>query len=198
MYLILRLPYKYACFPEPGPRARTVSSSYECWVRQFVNSKKEKLIKSIINLSQVLLTIKTPLLKGSLFPFFSPFEGSCQARQTNCRNVFTVLFTLLQQQKSKKNMYHQSDYMNMTPRHPPYQKNKGYPSYAPTRDYTAYRSWQPWYPPADPPVASCASRQLLALGYGGTASHFLIIMFVIFDRGYLHHSKYWLNFDIIY
>ncbi|NXE34288.1 CD28 protein, partial [Ptilorrhoa leucosticta] len=43
-------------------------------------------------------------------------------------------------QKSKKNMYHQSDYMNMTPRHPPYQKNKGYPSYAPTRDYTAYRS----------------------------------------------------------
>lgn len=57
--------------------------------------------------------------------------------------VFTVLFTLLPQQKSKKNMYHQSDYMNMTPRHPPYQKNKGYPSYAPTRDYTAYRSWQP-------------------------------------------------------
>ncbi|XP_014809729.1 PREDICTED: T-cell-specific surface glycoprotein CD28 [Calidris pugnax] len=46
-------------------------------------------------------------------------------------------------QKSKKNMYHQSDYMNMTPRHPPHQKNKGYPSYAPTRDYTAYRSWQP-------------------------------------------------------
>nr|XP_009944165.1 PREDICTED: T-cell-specific surface glycoprotein CD28 homolog [Opisthocomus hoazin] len=46
-------------------------------------------------------------------------------------------------QKSKKKMYHQSDYMNMTPRHPPYQKNKGYPSYAPTRDYTAYRSWQP-------------------------------------------------------
>ncbi|KAM9189199.1 T-cell-specific surface glycoprotein CD28 [Mergus octosetaceus] len=46
-------------------------------------------------------------------------------------------------QKSKKNRYHQSDYMNMTPRHPPYQKNKGYPSYAPTRDYTAYRSWQP-------------------------------------------------------
>ncbi|NXM30503.1 CD28 protein, partial [Oxyruncus cristatus] len=43
-------------------------------------------------------------------------------------------------QKSKKNVYHQSDYMNMTPRHPPYQKNKGYPSYAPTRDYTAYRS----------------------------------------------------------
>ncbi|NXU08155.1 CD28 protein, partial [Pardalotus punctatus] len=43
-------------------------------------------------------------------------------------------------QKSKKSMYHQSDYMNMTPRHPPYQKNKGYPSYAPTRDYTAYRS----------------------------------------------------------
>ncbi|NXU87968.1 CD28 protein, partial [Xiphorhynchus elegans] len=43
-------------------------------------------------------------------------------------------------QKSKKNLYHQSDYMNMTPRHPPYQKNKGYPSYAPTRDYTAYRS----------------------------------------------------------
>ncbi|NXU53595.1 CD28 protein, partial [Turnix velox] len=43
-------------------------------------------------------------------------------------------------QKSKKNMYHHSDYMNMTPRHPPYQKNKGYPSYAPTRDYTAYRS----------------------------------------------------------
>ncbi|XP_032548898.1 T-cell-specific surface glycoprotein CD28 [Chiroxiphia lanceolata] len=46
-------------------------------------------------------------------------------------------------QKSRRNMYHQSDYMNMTPRHPPYQKNKGYPSYAPTRDYTAYRSWQP-------------------------------------------------------
>ncbi|XP_015490581.1 T-cell-specific surface glycoprotein CD28 [Parus major] len=46
-------------------------------------------------------------------------------------------------QKFKKNMYHQSDYMNMIPRHPPYQKNKGYPSYAPTRDYTAYRSWQP-------------------------------------------------------
>ncbi|XP_009686923.1 T-cell-specific surface glycoprotein CD28 [Struthio camelus] len=46
-------------------------------------------------------------------------------------------------QKSKEKMYHQSDYMNMTPRHPPYQKNKGYPSYAPTRDYTAYRSWQP-------------------------------------------------------
>ncbi|XP_064574333.1 T-cell-specific surface glycoprotein CD28 isoform X1 [Zonotrichia leucophrys gambelii] len=46
------------------------------------------------------------------------------------------------QQKSKKRLYHQSDYMNMTPRHPPY-KNKGYPSYAPTRDYTAYRSWQP-------------------------------------------------------
>nr|XP_030133491.1 T-cell-specific surface glycoprotein CD28 isoform X2 [Taeniopygia guttata] len=45
--------------------------------------------------------------------------------------------------KSKKYMYRQSDYMNMTPRHPPYQKNKGYPSYAPTRDYTAYRSWQP-------------------------------------------------------
>ncbi|NXT17377.1 CD28 protein, partial [Syrrhaptes paradoxus] len=43
-------------------------------------------------------------------------------------------------QKSKKNIYHQTDYMNMTPRHPPYQKNKGYPSYAPTRDYTAYRS----------------------------------------------------------
>ncbi|NXX75492.1 CD28 protein, partial [Urocolius indicus] len=43
-------------------------------------------------------------------------------------------------QKSKKNIYHQSDYMNMTPRHPPYQKNKGYPSYAPARDYTAYRS----------------------------------------------------------
>ncbi|XP_050196069.1 T-cell-specific surface glycoprotein CD28 isoform X1 [Myiozetetes cayanensis] len=46
-------------------------------------------------------------------------------------------------QKSKKIMYHQSDYMNMTPRHPPYQKNKGYPPYAPTRDYTAYRYWQP-------------------------------------------------------
>ncbi|NWU75546.1 CD28 protein, partial [Onychorhynchus coronatus] len=43
-------------------------------------------------------------------------------------------------QKSKRNIYHQSDYMNMIPRHPPYQKNKGYPSYAPTRDYTAYRS----------------------------------------------------------
>ncbi|NWI70928.1 CD28 protein, partial [Todus mexicanus] len=43
-------------------------------------------------------------------------------------------------QKSKKSMYHQSDYMNMTPRHPPYHKKKGYPSYAPTRDYTAYRS----------------------------------------------------------
>ncbi|NXL84564.1 CD28 protein, partial [Alectura lathami] len=43
-------------------------------------------------------------------------------------------------QKSKKKRYHQSDYMNMTPRHPPHQKNKGYPSYAPTRDYTAYRS----------------------------------------------------------
>ncbi|KFQ55110.1 T-cell-specific surface glycoprotein CD28, partial [Nestor notabilis] len=43
-------------------------------------------------------------------------------------------------QKSRKNLHHQSDYMNMTPRHPPYQKNKGYPSYAPTRDYTAYRS----------------------------------------------------------
>ncbi|NXN65894.1 CD28 protein, partial [Himantopus himantopus] len=43
-------------------------------------------------------------------------------------------------QKSKKNMYHRSDYMNMTPRHPPHQKNKAYPSYAPTRDYTAYRS----------------------------------------------------------
>ncbi|NXA48461.1 CD28 protein, partial [Nothocercus julius] len=43
-------------------------------------------------------------------------------------------------QKSKERMFHQSDYMNMTPRHPPYQKNKGYPSYAPTRDYTAYRS----------------------------------------------------------
>ncbi|NXP23371.1 CD28 protein, partial [Scytalopus superciliaris] len=43
-------------------------------------------------------------------------------------------------QKSRRNVYHQSDYMNMTPRHPPYQKNKGYPSYAPTRDYTAYRS----------------------------------------------------------
>ncbi|KFQ28246.1 T-cell-specific surface glycoprotein CD28, partial [Merops nubicus] len=43
-------------------------------------------------------------------------------------------------QKSKRNMYHQTDYMNMTPRHPPHQKNKGYPSYAPTRDYTAYRS----------------------------------------------------------
>ncbi|KAL2302447.1 hypothetical protein Nmel_009876 [Mimus melanotis] len=47
------------------------------------------------------------------------------------------------QQKSKNKKYHQSDYMNMTPRHPIYQKNKGYPSYAPTRDYTAYRSWQP-------------------------------------------------------
>ncbi|XP_067993891.1 T-cell-specific surface glycoprotein CD28 isoform X2 [Melanerpes formicivorus] len=46
-------------------------------------------------------------------------------------------------QKSKKNLYHQNDYMNMTPRHPQYQKKKGYPSYAPTRDYTAYRSWQP-------------------------------------------------------
>ncbi|NXA41035.1 CD28 protein, partial [Eudromia elegans] len=43
-------------------------------------------------------------------------------------------------QKSKQRMFHQSDYMNMTPRHPPYPKNKGYPSYAPTRDYTAYRS----------------------------------------------------------
>ncbi|NXO05236.1 CD28 protein, partial [Rhinopomastus cyanomelas] len=43
-------------------------------------------------------------------------------------------------QKSKNSRYHQSDYMNMTPRRPPYQKNKGYPSYAPTRDYTAYRS----------------------------------------------------------
>ncbi|NWS97939.1 CD28 protein, partial [Mionectes macconnelli] len=43
-------------------------------------------------------------------------------------------------QKSKKIMYYQSDYMNMTPRHRPHQKNKGYPSYAPTRDYTAYRS----------------------------------------------------------
>lgn len=167
-------------------------------MRQFANSKKEKLIKSIINLSQVLLTVKTPLLKGSLFPFFfSLFECSPQVGQTNCRNVFKLLFPFLPQQKSKKNMYHQSDYMNMTPRHPPYQKNKGYPSYAPTRDYTAYRSWQPWYLPADPPAASCASRQPLALGHGRTASHFLI-MSVIISHGYLHHSKYWLNFDIIY
>ncbi|KFO98345.1 T-cell-specific surface glycoprotein CD28, partial [Calypte anna] len=43
-------------------------------------------------------------------------------------------------QNSKKNIYHQNDYMNMTPRHLPYQKNKAYPSYVPTRDYTAYRS----------------------------------------------------------
>lgn len=78
----------------------------------------------------------------------------------------------------------------MTPRHPPHQKNKGYPSYAPTRDYTAYRSWQPWYPS----VTSCASRQSLALGYGRIESHFL--MFVVINHGYLHHSKNWLNCDI--
>ncbi|NXX20483.1 CD28 protein, partial [Podargus strigoides] len=57
--------------------------------------------------------------------------------------VYSMLITAVfinYWQKSKKSMYHQSDYMNMTPRHPPYQKNKGYPSYAPTRDYTAYRS----------------------------------------------------------
>lgn len=29
MYLNLKLPYKYACFPEQGPRARTVSSYRE-------------------------------------------------------------------------------------------------------------------------------------------------------------------------
>ncbi|NXX38451.1 CD28 protein, partial [Tricholaema leucomelas] len=57
--------------------------------------------------------------------------------------LYSVLITAVfvnYWQKSKKNMYHQNDYMNMTPRHPPYQKKKGYPSYAPTRDYTAYRS----------------------------------------------------------
>ncbi|NWR72381.1 CD28 protein, partial [Centropus unirufus] len=53
--------------------------------------------------------------------------------------LITTVF-IIYWQKSKKNVYHQSDYMNMTPRHPPHQKNKGYPSYAPTRDYTAYRS----------------------------------------------------------
>lgn len=58
---------------------------------------------------------------------------------------YSMLITaaFINYRKYKKNLYHQSDYMNMTPRHPPYQKNKGYPSYAPTRDYTAYRSWQP-------------------------------------------------------
>uniref|UniRef100_G3UTA0 CD28 molecule n=2 Tax=Meleagris gallopavo TaxID=9103 RepID=G3UTA0_MELGA len=56
--------------------------------------------------------------------------------------LVTAVF-IIYRQKSKRNRYRQSDYMNMTPRHPPHQKNKGYPSYAPTRDYTAYRSWQP-------------------------------------------------------
>ncbi|XP_042678110.1 T-cell-specific surface glycoprotein CD28 [Centrocercus urophasianus] len=56
--------------------------------------------------------------------------------------LITAVF-IIYRQKSKRNRYRQSDYMNMTPRHPPHQKNKGYPSYAPTRDYTAYRSWQP-------------------------------------------------------
>uniref|UniRef100_A0A7M4E065 CD28 molecule n=1 Tax=Crocodylus porosus TaxID=8502 RepID=A0A7M4E065_CROPO len=45
--------------------------------------------------------------------------------------------------KNKKNRILQSDYMNMTPRHPQGPKNKCYQPYAPTRDYTAYRSWQP-------------------------------------------------------
>ncbi|KAM9380321.1 T-cell-specific surface glycoprotein CD28 [Phaethornis superciliosus] len=46
-------------------------------------------------------------------------------------------------QNSKKKTYRQNDYINMAVRHPPYQKSKAYPSYAPTRDYTAYRFWQP-------------------------------------------------------
>lgn len=57
--------------PEPGPSAVNVSDSQ---MRLFVNSKKEK-IKCIAHVSHILLMLKSSLLKGSLFPFFSsPFS----------------------------------------------------------------------------------------------------------------------------
>lgn len=128
--------------PGPGLPAADVS---EGWVRWFVNSKKKKS-----NASLTFLTSYHSKVLCSLPWLFFPLLGCPpQVGQTNCRNGFTLLSPLLPQQKSKRNRYRQSDYMNMTPRHPPHQKNKGYPSYAPTRDYTAYRSWQPWYPAAE-------------------------------------------------
>ncbi|XP_074857868.1 T-cell-specific surface glycoprotein CD28 [Carettochelys insculpta] len=45
--------------------------------------------------------------------------------------------------KNKRNRILMSDYMNMTPRHPPAPKNKHYQPYAPTRIHTEYRSWEP-------------------------------------------------------
>uniref|UniRef100_A0A8D0HDT2 CD28 molecule n=1 Tax=Sphenodon punctatus TaxID=8508 RepID=A0A8D0HDT2_SPHPU len=45
--------------------------------------------------------------------------------------------------KNKKNRILQKDYINMLPRHPPAPRNKNYHPYAPTRNYTAYRSWEP-------------------------------------------------------
>uniref|UniRef100_A0A8C8VRJ9 CD28 molecule n=1 Tax=Pelusios castaneus TaxID=367368 RepID=A0A8C8VRJ9_9SAUR len=45
--------------------------------------------------------------------------------------------------KNKRNRILTSDYMNMTPRHPPGTKNKHYQPYAPTRIHTEYRSWEP-------------------------------------------------------
>ncbi|CAM5147827.1 unnamed protein product [Eretmochelys imbricata] len=45
--------------------------------------------------------------------------------------------------KNKRNRILTSDYMNMTPRHPPGPKNKHYQPYAPTRIHTEYRSWEP-------------------------------------------------------
>nr|XP_014433394.2 T-cell-specific surface glycoprotein CD28 [Pelodiscus sinensis] len=45
--------------------------------------------------------------------------------------------------KNKRNRILTSDYMNMTPRHPPGPKNKHYQPYAPTRMHTEYRSWEP-------------------------------------------------------
>ncbi|XP_009994501.1 PREDICTED: T-cell-specific surface glycoprotein CD28 [Chaetura pelagica] len=79
-------------------------------------------------------------------PIQSPIPLWIMVAVTGVLGFYSIIVTavfIIYWQKSKKRMYHQSDYMNMTPRHPPYQKKKGYPSYAPTRDYTAYRSWQP-------------------------------------------------------
>lgn len=66
----MNMPASFNQDPEPRPSAVNVSHS---WMRLFVNSKKEK-IKCIAHVSHVLLMLKSSLLKGSLFPFFSsPF-----------------------------------------------------------------------------------------------------------------------------
>ncbi|XP_005504073.2 T-cell-specific surface glycoprotein CD28 [Columba livia] len=97
----------------------------------------EKSNGTVIHVKETLIQIQEP---QSTIPLW------IMVTMTGVLGFYSMLITAVfidYWQKSKKNMYHQSNYMNMTPRHPPYQKNKGYPSYAPTRDYTAYRSWQP-------------------------------------------------------